>query len=473
MQETNPENTENTEDQTAFHEEDFSSYDPPFNAADQVKFLEKAEGVARSYHWIFLGATAYSVTTYFTTNDKSILINDEIELPLIGLPVPSWAFFFLTPILLFGICMYFHLALNRVLIGIDKLVQSGDQTAEFRPLWVITRNYYDHLLCPPEERSRRRWSWIPFRDRAPEDITFRGISQPIVFLFLWIPLPGALLMNFVQQAKIHSPFHSIFSNLMIILGLGTIYYFRKRYLRRRIVIREVLFYITLFVIFCSGIILSGTITDSDFSRYPNRIREMFCLDVSNTIITQQPKQDYPEIPWLVLSNRNLNGIAMENSILIRTDFRNSSLKNANLRKTYLFQTDLRGVTLEGADLREAILDRSNLSGLQLTGMDLTGVSFKGANLTQTNFSNSNLTNANFEGAIVRGLRFDQACLKGANLNKIPDPNEQFFQVLQSAKSLDNATLDPALKAKLERYDSQLFYDFDPQDAKNGVVFWNK
>ena len=451
--------------------ENSQEYDPPFNASEHVKYLEKAEGVARSYHWIFLGAAAYSITTYFTTNDKSILLNDEIVLPIIGLPVPSWAFFFLTPILLFGVSMYFHLALNRVLNGIDRLVKEADNSAEFRPLWIITRTYYEKLVCPPEERSHREISLTPYRDRPPESLRFRSLSKPIVVLFLWFPLPAALLLNFIQQVKIHSIFHSIFSNIMLVLGLSAMFYLRKRYLRRRIAAREITFYIGIFVIFCTGFIVSGAATDSEFSGFPNRVKELLCLDVSNTILSEQPKEDYPEIPWLVLSNRNLNGIDMQNSVVIRTDFRNSTIINGTLRKAYLFQSDLRGVDLEDTDLREVIFDNSNLSGLQLTGMDLTGASFKGANLTNVNFGRSNLTNADFEGAIMKGTQFDQACLKGANLVNIIDKNTNFWETLSLAQTLDDVTIELQVRTLLETFHSNLFFDFDPKAPRNGVIFW--
>ncbi len=446
-------------------------YDPPFNASEHVKYLEKAEGVARTYHWIFLGAAAYSITTYFTTNDKSILLNDEIVLPIIGLPVPSWAFFFLTPILLFGVSMYFHLALNRVLNGIDHLVKVADNSAEFRPLWIITRTYYEKLVCPPEERTLREISLTPYRDRPPESLRFRSLSRPIVVLFLWAPLPAALLLNFIQQVKIHSLFHSIFSNIILVLGLSALFYLRKRYLRRRIASREITFYISIFIIFCTGIIVSGTATDSEFSGFPSRVKELLCLDVSNTILSEQPKEDYPGIPWLVLSNRNLNGIDMQNSVVIRTDFRNSTIINGTLRKAYLFQSDFRGVDFEDTDLREVVFDNSNLSGLQLTGMDLTGVSFKGANLTNVNFSQSNLTNADFEGAIIKGTRFDQACLKGANLRDIVDKNTNFWKTLTLAQTLDDVNIEPEIRNLLETFHDDLFFDFDPKDPRNKVVFW--
>lgn len=453
-------------------EEAAMNYSPPFNPSEHIKWLEKAEAVARSYHWIFLGAAAYSITTYFTTNDKSILLNDEIVLPLIGLPVPSWAFFFLTPVLLFGISMYFHLALNRVLNGIDQVVKAGDPSTEFRPLWIITRSYYEKLVCPPEERTNPEISLTPSRDRAPESLKFRSLSRPIVVLFLWAPLPAALVLNFIQQVKIHSLFHSIFSNIMLVLGLSAMFYLRKRYLRRRIASREITFYISIFIIFCLGFIVSGAATDSEFGGFPGRVKELFCLDVSNTILSEQPKEDYPEIPWLVLSNRNLNGIDMQNSVVVRTDFRNSNIRNGTLRKAYLFQSDLRGVDVEDTDLREVFFDKSDLSGLQLTGMDLTGASFKGADLTNVNFGRSNLTNADFEGAIVQGTRFDEACLKGANLSGIIDQNNNLWETLTRCQTLDDVTLEPHIRDLIESSSSFLFFDFDPKDLRNKVVFWD-
>lgn len=86
-----------------------------------------------------------------------------------------------------------------------------------------------------------------------------------------------------------------------------------------------------------------------------------------------------------LSNRNLTGARMSNSIFNRSDFSEAVMARADA-------------------------SRSAFAGANFSGADLTGVSFANADITGANFDGANITGANLETA--QGLtqrQLNQAC----------------------------------------------------------------
>ena len=96
------------------------------------------------------------------------------------------------------------------------------------------------------------------------------------------------------------------------------------------------------------------------------------------------------------------------------DFRNSTLRGADLTKAKLSFINLRGSDLLEADLRGANLRRANMIGVNLAKADL-----RGAKMRRANFETSNMTGANLERADLTGgakfmeVDFTDASLRGA------------------------------------------------------------
>jgi uncharacterized protein YjbI with pentapeptide repeats len=116
--------------------------------------------------------------------------------------------------------------------------------------------------------------------------------------------------------------------------------------------------------------------------------------------------------------------------LVRKDFSEADLRNANLSGVNLRLADLSGADLRNANLANAILLGARLNGADLTGADLSEVNarkadFGGAYLTRAklvgaNFSEASLyladiIDANLGGAMLAGADINGADLTGARI----------------------------------------------------------
>ncbi|NJC42150.1 uncharacterized protein YjbI with pentapeptide repeats [Brevundimonas alba] len=85
----------------------------------------------------------------------------------------------------------------------------------------------------------------------------------------------------------------------------------------------------------------------------------------------------------------------------------------------LFQGDFsgleaRGLNLSGARLRQATLSLSVMNRTRFSNSDLRDVDAYGGVFSSSSFAGANLTNANFVGAYLDGANFSGATLSGAN-----------------------------------------------------------
>ncbi|MGA0198039.1 MAG: pentapeptide repeat-containing protein, partial [Prochlorotrichaceae cyanobacterium] len=96
------------------------------------------------------------------------------------------------------------------------------------------------------------------------------------------------------------------------------------------------------------------------------------------------------------------------------DFRNVSLRKANLHSAQLPLLNLDGADLEGADLTNANLAGSSLSHAQLGKAKLSGANLLGSQCFKTYFREADLSNALLSGADLQGCDFKQADLSKAS-----------------------------------------------------------
>ena len=107
-----------------------------------------------------------------------------------------------------------------------------------------------------------------------------------------------------------------------------------------------------------------------------------------------------------LRGANLYGVNLREANLSGADLRKANLYGADLRKACLYEADLREASLYGAELGKANLGGANLSGADLSGASLHGADLRGTDLT---------------GALLQGTGIDQeqlaqaASLKGTTV----------------------------------------------------------
>jgi uncharacterized protein YjbI with pentapeptide repeats len=145
-----------------------------------------------------------------------------------------------------------------------------------------------------------------------------------------------------------------------------------------------------------------------------------------------------KITGLILTNRDLRGAELRDTLFPKVDLRGANLKGANLVNASVFagnlsvfqlskgqrcvdtaqqsenidacQTNLQGANLVGAKLQEAYLESAKLQGADLRWAEL-----QGANLGYTELQGANLVGAKLQGADLQGANIGSADVGDANL----------------------------------------------------------
>jgi uncharacterized protein YjbI with pentapeptide repeats len=110
----------------------------------------------------------------------------------------------------------------------------------------------------------------------------------------------------------------------------------------------------------------------------------------------------------------------EDSMTCQTQLQGADLKEAQLQGAHLGGVQLQGANLwaaqlQGADLKEAQLQGASLGGVQLQGANLKGAQLQDANLWAAQLQGANLWDARLEGADLKGAQLQGASLVSAQL----------------------------------------------------------
>ncbi|MGA1624091.1 MAG: pentapeptide repeat-containing protein [Prochlorothrix sp.] len=164
-----------------------------------------------------------------------------------------------------------------------------------------------------------------------------------------------------------------------------------------------------------------------------------------------------------LTGANFREAQLAGANLVRADLSNAvlvgaNLLGANLLSARLVRANLEGALLSGADLRATNLKQARLRNASCVGIDLSGADLREANLTDVN-----LKDANLRGANLLNAKWDRADLEGAQLDGAIMPNgeyvvpEEEMPQPQSSNGSQAAPIDefnfPTLE---ERIDDDLF-----------------
>ncbi|WP_353259919.1 pentapeptide repeat-containing protein, partial [Prochlorothrix hollandica] len=121
-----------------------------------------------------------------------------------------------------------------------------------------------------------------------------------------------------------------------------------------------------------------------------------------------------------LKAAQLAGANLEGAELTNANLAGANLLGATLLSARLIRTNLEGALLSGADLRGAILKQANLRNASCVGIDLSGADLQGANLKDIN-----LKDANLRGANLMGAQWDRADVEGAHFDGAIMPNGEY------------------------------------------------
>lgn len=345
----------------------------------------------------------YTWLTIASTHDMGLITDSATSnLPVINTAIPIVGFYFVAPLLLLGLYLYFHLTIQRL----------WEQTAELPAIF-------------PDGRSldRRLPSWL-----------INGLIHP-QFHHLKETRPA---LSWLQE------------QFAVVIGWWlvpiTVFLIWGRYLRKHDHLGTAC-HVALVVVACSAAWLLYRLGVSTLRadprelavwRHPWRHRRThfrfagcllmaaFLATVSYGAIEGVPVDRYgylpePVSPWNV---RHVVPLALESlgynpfADLEGTDLSTRPPNWDESRKNALAQVKgarLRGAHLRRARMHGAFLVNADLRDTGLWGARLPDADLRRARAAGANFSLANLQDARIEDADLRGARFDGANLAGAQL----------------------------------------------------------
>ena len=392
------------------------------------------------------------------TADSSLLLtSNTVELPIVKLLIPTAAFFWLGPVLLGTLFIYFHLYLQRLwgtLARLPAILPDGASVDERVDPWLL--NAFVRRRAPRlRGSSYARAPWLGFQD---------VLYQCAVW---WLP-PIALVPLWGRYLTRHDWFlsgvHIGIAILFLIaaglreLAIATLEQSPRRvvggWLSWRSATSGALVVAVLWSV--SYAVVNGVTLKDEHSWIPKSIsgvaQQMASVaraDLRGVELWPRPKDwkadgwkanvpfSIVDLSWrdfrgAVFTKAFLAGANLQRAKLQGADLANSELGRANLRRANLDRTNLlmanlygtnmsyakvRNSELSWTNLRHANLSRADLTGSVLVGANLDGADFGEASLERARFVDAQQT-ARFGNAILSKTRLTDADLRGVNLESV-------------------------------------------------------
>lgn len=420
-------------------------------------FSNLAEAIknARKQYLIYIGIISYCALSILTTTDRQIVLNEGIQLPIINLNVPVFAFYIISPLLVLIIYIYYQLHLQKAKAIQNELMENYSLESE--------NQIYPWIIISPQANSRlienikgiiieltQRWLLLGIlilfvfgiiRKHDESLLLITGNYLIIgVFVIAWFwdkkndtidgeehfqiyqwLLPGMLLVYTYS-------FFETYTGRLIIIGAYTIFsvalffflwnssnnkqasLFSWRpqtwlqFTPQRMLILSMFVFLLAFRFLLISNVLQG-------DRFFHRNLYLF-VDLSYQKLVTEPTVDYDELYWQNLGNINLAGALLKSCILKRADMRGAKLKRAKLESANLESINLSSANLFAANLINANLQNAKLKDVNLRNADLTGANLKDVDMRESffkgaNFTDADLTRANLEN--TEGLSVKQLC----------------------------------------------------------------
>lgn len=405
---------------------------------DLLKAVNAASGKAFALWITFLSVGTYLAITIGTTTHRQLLLAGPVQLPLLGVDLPLFAFYGFAPPLF----VVLHLYVLMQLYLLARLLRMFDEQLQ------------DARMSGPEQRITRgqldKFVFTQSLIGVPQDWIVRLFLRIVVWLSFLVG-PVLLLLGFEFRFL---PYHSILAIIVqqVTLSLDLVLLLllwpkiTRTNVRQLQPWREVLaFFGWGFAILCSAAIGIIGIT------IPLGIRTVFpmqgylpeaILVLGNERLVEPDEDKLSRLTvTLLLRHRDL-----QEGVFNGTDLRKADLSDANLRRAVLVTANLSKANLSHANLREADLQGANLSGANLGNADLFDASLTAARLSGANLSGASLNGANLSGIDPRlgNLKFDGADLSDADLNLASLLGANLNNAnLQNARNLTQKQLDVA------------------------------
>lgn len=440
---------------------------------EELAIVEEACKNARKIFVSMLLGCVYSWLTVATTTDARLLTNSASSpLPIIGAEIPIVGFYWAAPLLLLGICIYFHLYLQHLwemLANLPAVFPDGRPLDERAYPWLLNGLVRAHFVL--------------LRDKRPP---LSRMQVGISILLAWWVAPATLLLFWGRYLPRHDWIGTLLHIILLVSSIGfgiasyslakaTLRGKKRQPLLRKEAWRDTRIYkhaaatlgIGAILCFLSFGAINGIPPDlykddlawtqapklngTSLRRWvPHAFALVGCkpfvnleeVDVSSkpanwTGQEEKAKDEIALVKGARLKDRNLRYAKAYRVFLIKAD-----LRRANLLGTCLAEADLRG-----ANLWKAILQQADLSQVKLQKADLREVYLRGANLRD-----AELQEVNLRGADLLDIRNwqDIRNMKLANIHGVKNPPKGFIKWATDAMSAVSICSDEEWEALKEK-----------------------
>ncbi|SDB14951.1 Uncharacterized protein YjbI, contains pentapeptide repeats [Bauldia litoralis] len=408
---------------------------------DRVKYVDEIAKNTQVAWLTSLALIAFSLITIGGVRDSDFFAKVvRTELPLLGISVPTVAFFIVMPILLASGYLYFLFYVVKLTSGIASLPSEirMDGTEKTTPLsMAIQPGLISEALI-----SRKT-------DAIPSEF---GFVYPILALFLaWWAAPAVLFLFWIRSWSHHNLGLTIFIAGLLVFALlfGWITYASVlRALRSGSTLQlkrsgvpiiwsfallAVLAFFTSFAFTRGFTVGPSLLWQADLYQVelverpddwlPRRQAELeFLADHANLsrmdldkALADEPSLRFANAKEQFVEQRNHFLLSLARPQLERTDLRSADMRYGFLPAVNLRRADLSGARLFAAEMEGALLSRAKLKGAALTRTTLSCARLEKSRLDYAYMVRARLDRASLKGAVLVGTNLRGADLSGANL----------------------------------------------------------
>ena len=433
----------------------------------QIDRINELTTVGRT-NWI--GLLAYlvflTITILGVEDVDFFLASEQTEIPIVGVEIPTLAFFWFAPLLGTALYIWLHLLVRKVGPAIDAApVKIDGQPLETHlKSWILN----DMVLMWRGGHERRPLDWL---------------VQIATIGLIWLYGPFVMGLAWYRSWPAHNEFLSAALCACVFACLyvgGTSLWETRRATRGierlrsvRALCVAVLMPQGLIVAFALTFLKTGLFETLFVANEEDLVYRSASADLSERQFTTLPpgrldhfraREDHwasycdargisPEVcgpahdPWIavdpVISEARLAWCDDRNSVpdcaahfrrleadiladfqsyrraeiaaLPRVNLEGADLRNADLLLAHLINADLRGAEMQGADLFRAEMQGADLRWAEMQGADLSGAEMQGADLRWAEMQRADLSGAEMQGADLSWAEMQRADLSGAEM----------------------------------------------------------
>jgi uncharacterized protein YjbI with pentapeptide repeats len=441
----------------------------PLDQSVEMHVIEEASKVADRLFVLMMAACAYAWLTIGTTLDTELLTDaGTSNLPIISVPLPTGAFYWVAPVLLLAFQLYFNFFAQRLSECL------ADCPAIFPDGSVLHRKIYPSLLGGLAQlrfrHLRNKCGW-----------QFCLVEAPLSIFLLWWVVPSTIAFIWLRYLPRHDWAGTTFHIFLLLLAVFSAHAFSqqarttlagqcpgpsrwKRTLLSTTIYQRsawaMLAVATLAVISFGAVNgvppaspwprkMNATMSPTDIRRLVPQIMSVlhfspFADFAERDVSRRKPSEDRTgntkADAGARLHSRDLRYVNGFRAFLVDADMRSANLEGAMLKEANLQGARLDGANLQGSNLFGADLSRARLVSARLDGGELRLAKLKAADLRWAKLTGADLGMATLEDANLFNARLSDVDLYATDLEgaDLREAEGLTLIQIQSAKNWERA-----------------------------------